>query len=276
MHRIRYYKINQKIIWHRTDKYDILTGNEEIFNGNQVNLSEGMYQFDQLTNQWILCNDIPSLASDDLQIPSKEHMCIPEQCQFITWNVHSVSQQSLYSNERFREIFKTLQSFLPDVICFQEVTRAFLDLLLEERWIRECNYYMIIMASVLHSNEKSSNEQLMLMKNFRPRAFQISSLNSSENCRLKREYLIVRFGLNSTSTIDLINLQLDCSHEERSQVLENLFRLMKTRNYMIIGDLNFGDDDIIEENILQKSKYQIHDLWKEVYDIDEVRTFSIN
>ncbi len=107
----------------------------------------------------------------------------------------------------------------------------------------------------------------MLMKNFRPRAFQICS---NEDSKMDRKYIIARFGLNANVTIDLINLHLDSSQEQQAKVFEYLFNTMNTRNYMIIGDLNFGDEDIIEENILQKSKYQIHDLWKEIYDLDEV------
>jgi endonuclease/exonuclease/phosphatase family metal-dependent hydrolase len=87
---------------------------------------------------------------------------------------------------------------------------------------------------------------------------------------MDRKYIIARFGLNANVTIDLINLHLDSSQEQQAKVFEYLFNTMNTRNYMIIGDLNFGDEDIIEENILQKSKYQIHDLWKEIYDLDEV------
>jgi hypothetical protein len=204
---------------------------------------QGLYQFDQSINQWILCTDILSLASDDLRIPSIDHMCIPKQCQFITWNILS---------KQYIEIFKILKSFLPDLICLQEVTKTFLNILLNEIWIKENNYYIIIMRNIL---EKSSG-QLMLMKNFRPRAFSIYS----------KEYIIARFGLNSKITIDLINLHLS---EKSSQILEDFFKEMNTQNYMIIGDFNFGDYDIIEENILQKYKYQIHDLWKDIYDIDD-------
>lgn len=223
-----------------------------------------MYHFNPATNQWILCSDIRSLASDDPQMVSKDDMCIPERCQFVTWNILS---EDLHPTERFREILKTLQSFLPDIICLQEVTRYFLDRLFEEKWLKENNYYVIIMDSVFQINENQSYGQLMLMKNFRPRAFQICS---TEHSKMDRKYIIARFGLNANVTIDLINLHLDSSQEQQAKIFEYLFNTMNTRNYMIIGDLNFGDEDIIEENILQKSKYQIHDLWKEIYDLDEV------
>jgi endonuclease/exonuclease/phosphatase family metal-dependent hydrolase len=109
--------------------------------------------------------------------------------------------------------------------------------------------------------------QLMLMKNFRPRAFQI---NSFEALNINRKYIVARFGLTANIAIDLINLHFDSSYEQRANVLEYLFNTMNTQNYMIIGDLNFGDEDIIEEDIIQKSKYQIRDLWKEIYDLDKV------
>ena len=48
---------------------------------------------------------------------------------------------------------------------------------------------------------------------------------------------------------------------------------MKTYNYMLIGDFNFGDAHTKEQNILATYEDDIHDLWKEVYHLDEVRYF---
>jgi endonuclease/exonuclease/phosphatase family metal-dependent hydrolase len=193
-------------------------------------------------------------------------MNIPERCQFITWNIRCDS--NLYTNQRYKEILQTLKSSLPDMICLQEVTENFLEILFNEIWLKEKNYYVIIMGKIFNKNEKQSYGQLMLMKNFRPRTFDICSLDLKDN--QNNEYIIARFGLNTKVTIDLVNIHLYNSNEKRSEVLEYLLKRMNTQNYMIIGDFNFGDYDIREENILQKSKYQIHDLWKDIYDIDEV------
>jgi hypothetical protein len=219
------------------------------------NLIQGLYHFNQSINQWILCSDVLSLSSDDLNIPSNDQMCIPERCQFVTWNIFS--SKDFYLNERYKEILKTLKLFLPDIICLQEVTNNFLDILLNEIWLKENNYYIIITRNIL-----DNYRELILIKNIRPRAYSIYSFNSSK----EKEYIIVRFGLNSKITIDIINLYLYKFNEE----LEYLFNKMNTQNYMIIGDFNFGDYDLIEENIIQKYKYQIHDLWKNIYDIEEV------
>ncbi|CAF4656554.1 unnamed protein product, partial [Rotaria sp. Silwood2] len=177
------------------------------------------------------------------------------------------------------EILKTLKSFLPDIICLQEVTIKFLNLLLDETWLKENNYYIIIMGNILENNQNQPYGQLMLMKNFRPRAFSICPLDISENVtntRKKRtkQYIIARFALNSDVTIDVINLHLHSNHtfnanEKRCQSLEYFFKTMNTQNYMLIGDFNFGDYDIKEQNILQRRQHQIHDLWKDIYDLDE-------
>jgi endonuclease/exonuclease/phosphatase family metal-dependent hydrolase len=84
--------------------------------------------------------------------------------------------------------------------------------------------------------------------------------------------------LNARVTIDLVNLHLHSnrshnSNEKRCQTLENLFRKLKTNNYMLIGDFNFGDYDLKEQNMLEKYKGEIHDLWKDIYDLDEVRFY---
>ena len=227
-----------------------------------LNLRQGMYQFDRSINQWTICSYVPSIISDHQPMPARDRVYLPEQCHFLTWNILSSHHPStkLHPSERFREILKTLQSLLPDIICLQEVTRTFLDLLMEENWVRENNYSMIIMNSVLHSDG-----QLMLMKDVQPGAFEIYPLENSH-----RECIVTRFSLKSNVMIDLINLHLDRSDEKRSEKLEHLLRKLKNRNYMIIGDVNFGDHDLIEESILERSKYQIHDLWKEFYDLDEV------
>ncbi|CAF1366340.1 unnamed protein product [Rotaria sp. Silwood1] len=286
MHRIRYYKINGSIVWDRTKKYDILTGSE-IHNETtadieqeESNLVEGLYHYDQSTQQWILCPHI-SLELDNVKNSSIDNMFLPERCQFLTWNILFDYYQTefIYTNQRYNEILKTLKSFLPDIICLQEVTIKFLNLLLNEIWLKENNYYIIIMGNILDNNQKHSYGQLMLMKNFQPRAFSICPLEISENIissRNKRtkEYIIARFGLNLDVTIDLVNLHLHSNHtfnanEKRCQSLEYFFKTMNTQNYILIGDFNFGDYDIIEQNILQKHQYQIHDLWKDIYDLDE-------
>ena len=38
----------------------------------------------------------------------------------------------------------------PDIICLQEVTKTFLNLLLDELWLQQNNYYVIIMKSIVN------------------------------------------------------------------------------------------------------------------------------
>ncbi|CAF5160391.1 unnamed protein product, partial [Rotaria magnacalcarata] len=113
-----------------------------------------MYRYDQSIHRWTLCPQV-SLTSDDLTIPSASNMFIPERCQFLTWNILFDYYQSefIYTNQRYEEILKTLKSFLPDVICLQEVTMKFLNLLLDELWLKENNYYIIIMGNILNSDQ---------------------------------------------------------------------------------------------------------------------------
>ncbi|CAF4439246.1 unnamed protein product, partial [Rotaria magnacalcarata] len=148
-----------------------------------------------------------------------------------------------------------------------------------ELWLKENNYYIIIMGNILNSDQKQSYGQLMLMKNFRPRAFSICPLPISDDRKSQRktsikEYIIARFALNSEVTIDLVNFHLHSNHtynsnEKRCQSLEYFFKTLNTQNYMLMGDFNFGDFDIKEQNLLQTYQHQIHDLWRDIYDLDE-------
>ncbi|CAF3416154.1 unnamed protein product, partial [Rotaria sp. Silwood2] len=124
--------------------------------------------------------------------------------------------------------------------------------------------------------------QLMIMKNFRPRSFSICPLDISDDDKtITKELIIARFGLNSKITIDLVNLHLhnDRSHnsnEKRCQALENIFKKMKTNNYMLIGDFNFGDYDLKEQNILATYENEVHDLWKDIYHLDQNPGFTFD
>ena len=139
-----------------------------------------------------------------------------------------------------------------------------------------------MMQNVISSDQDKSYGQLMLTKNFRPRAFSICPLDVSQDAtaavpkKTTKELIMARFGLSSKITIDLVNVHLHSNRsrnaaEKRCQALENLFTEMNTCNYMIIGDKNFGDYDLKEQNILERYKNEVHDLWKDIYTLDQVR-----
>ncbi len=250
---------------------------------------QGLYYFDQSLQQWTQYPYI-TLLSDDPKLPSTNETCLPEQCQFLTWNILFDYHHStlIHTPQRYQTILHTLKSVLPDVICLQEVTSNFLNLLLNEIWLQENNYYIIIMESVSSSEKDKSYGQLILTKNFRPRSFSIIPLDVSNDTtaattttkKATKELIIARFGLSSRITIDLVNLHLHSnlsrnSAEKRCRALENLFKKMNTNNYMLIGDFNFGDDDMKEHEMLRRYENDVHDLWKDTYDLDEVRYYYL-
>jgi endonuclease/exonuclease/phosphatase family metal-dependent hydrolase len=250
-----------------------------------------LYHFDQSLQQWTQHPRIP-LTSDDSKIPSTNETCLPEQCHFLTWNILFDYHHStlIHTPQRYPAILDTLQSLLPDLICLQEVTSPFLHLLLNQLWLQQNNYYIIIMQSVINSEKDKSFGQLILMKNFRPRSFTICPLDVSDQSTITtttiikkatKELILARFGLNARITIDLVNVHLHSNRSrdpngKRCRALENLFKQMNSNNYMIIGDLNFGDYDTKEQNMLEKYENDVHDLWKKVYDLDEVRLYYLS
>ncbi|CAF4073889.1 unnamed protein product, partial [Rotaria sp. Silwood2] len=195
----------------------------------------------------------------------------------------------IYTPQRYQSILETLKSLLPDFICLQEVTVNFLNLLLNETWLQENNYYIIITKKVIDSNKKKSYGQMMIMKNFRPRSFSICPLDLSDDdhgatakkSKTMKTIIIARFGLNTKITIDLVNLHLHSDHspnasERRCQALENSFRKIKTNNCMFIGDFNFGDNNLKEQNILATYENKVHDLWKDIYHLDQNPGFTFD
>jgi hypothetical protein len=144
------------------------------------------------------------------------------------------------------------------------------------------------MESVSNSEKDKSYGQLILTKNFRPRSFSVIPLDVSNDTtaattttkKATKELIIARFGLDSKIAIDLVNLHLHSnrssdSTEKRCRALENLFKKMNTNNYMLIGDFNFGDDDMKEHEMLRRYENDVHDLWKDTYDLDKVRFSSL-
>ncbi|CAM4806452.1 unnamed protein product [Rotaria magnacalcarata] len=296
MHRIRHYKINGNIVWDRTAKLDILTGSDQLpetvnDNAEISTLVQGLYRFDHSLQQWSEVQNVP-LTSDDTKTSSTKETCLPERCHFLSWNILFDYQKPglIHSSQRYQSILHTLKNLLPDVICLQEVTVSFLNLLLNELWLQENNYYIVIMKSVINSEQTKSYGQMILTKNFRPRSFSICPLDTSDEDRTvaasttaktTKELIIARFGLNPKITIDLVNLHLHSdlsrnSSEKRCQALENLFRKMKTNNYMLIGDYNFGDSYVKEQNILEKYEDEVHDLWKDIYHLDKNPGFTFD
>ncbi|CAF3073401.1 unnamed protein product, partial [Rotaria socialis] len=296
MHRIRHYKINGNIVWDRTAKLDILTGSDQLpetanDNAEISTLAQGLYHFDHSLQQWSEVQNVP-LTSDDTKTPSTKETCLPERCHFLTWNILFDYQKPglIHSSQRYQSILHTLKTLLPDVILLQEVTVSFLNLLLNELWLQENNYYIVIMRSVINSEQNKSYGQMILTKNFRPRSFSICPLDTSDEDRTvaastttktTKELIIARFGLNPKITIDLVNLHLHSdlsrnSSEKRCQALENLFKKMKTNNYMLIGDFNFGDSYVKEQNILEKYEDEVHDLWKIIYHLDQNPGFTFD
>ena len=297
MHRIQHFKINGRIVWDRKKRIDILTGSEQQQQQQQQNESfiienkqnsifeQGLYHFDQSVDQWIQLAHV-SLSEDSPKNPSSNETCLPKQCHFLTWNILFDYHQSqlIYTSQRYTAIIHTLKSLLPDVICLQEVTHPFLHLLLKEQWLQQHHYYIIIMQSVINNDKNKSYGQVILTKNVRPRSFSVCPLDITDNSMSEvttvtkkpaKELLIARFGLTTRTCIDIVNLHLhsDLSRNaeiKRCRALESLFKQMNTSNYMLIGDFNFGDYHDKEQKLLQKYNNDVHDLWKDIYDLNKV------
>lgn len=249
-------------------------------------IEECLYHFDPSLDEWIQLPHLP-LSEDHPKNPSTNDTCLPEQCHFLTWNILFDYQQSelIHTSQRYQSILDTFKSLLPDVICLQEVTTTFLDLLLKEQWLQKHHYYIIITQSVLASRNCKSYGQMILTKNIRPRSFSVCPLDVSDDSttvvttgtkKVTKELLIARFGLTSRTCIDLVNLHLHSdlarnAEAKRCRALESLFTQMNTNNYMLIGDVNFGDHHEKEQKLLKKYSDDVHDLWRDMYDLNEVR-----
>jgi len=167
-----------------------------------------------------------------------------QQYQIVTWNI--LSNESLDSFECYKSIFKQFERSLPDVICLQNVTQMFFDLLSEQIWFGEHRYIRI------PAENCPTNGQLILLKNIRPELVEID----------ENQYVLVRFHLKNKTTIDLIHVHLKYFDGKLFEKFQN----NNNNNILLVGDFGLidDDDDDYQEN------FRFIDLWKEFHDIDYV------
>ena len=167
-------------------------------------------------------------------------------CKQLTVATFNVWFNDLYAHQRYRAIAELLARERPDVMVFQEVTEAALEVFLAQPWIR--NHYC--RAAVAGDGRYG----MLIVSRWPIRRTTYTRLPS----HLARGYLTAEFSING------IDQKVACVHLEsgkkaqrlRARQLSRLFRAFRNDdNVLLLGDFNLRDN----ENHLLDPLYE--DVW---------------
>lgn len=184
----------------------------------------------------------------------------------LTWNVWF---SPFHQERRYEELLRIVEDSAPEIACFQEVTRAFVEQLVEKEWIREHYFvsdvsgetvlpYGVLMISRLpvsrfnlyYFPQSDMGRALMWAE------FSMADVESGSSA----EKLVV-----ATSHLESLNHNA----ETRVTQMKAAFSLLSVfENVLFVGDFNFGQD--WEENQSIPKSYM--DVWPTIHKCDPGHT----
>lgn len=274
LHRIRYFKINDKIVWDRETKLDLITGVGDIsnfffkFENNQQ---------EKITNteksKFIKC---PILEYKNTHWNEPTDSIEPfnlEKIQILTYNIMSrsnfarsiLSRISLNKNcalenldkiDRLPYLHSLIESRSPCFVLLQECEAYEQESLMTNDFIRN-NYFLCSM-----NRDDDFHSNCVLLSKIKPLSHLTYSLSENSN----KSAQICTFQLQSKQSkqvqkLMLVNIHLSSnkvrnSLQKRMNQLKNLKELITSySNYEFIfigGDFNFGDCSIQENELLKE------------------------
>jgi len=185
--------------------------------------------------------------------------------------------------ERYKEILKICQQYSPNVICFQEVTKKFLELLEKEAWIKE-NYMISDLSNsmatfsdwygVLSLVKKDNNVKIEGMKCY--------TLESG----MGRRFLNFDLNINGIKiSIGTVHLESLANSKLRALQLDYICSqiLNHNDNAIVMGDFNFDDkcnfnldSSKLENEIFKDNKCvsEFEDVWAVLRPDEKGNTFD--
>ncbi|CAF0847328.1 unnamed protein product [Brachionus calyciflorus] len=282
LHRIRYFKINDKIVWDREQKLDLITGVGDISGffdkinikpeveieqeknfENQVNIIDGpILEFN--SNEW-------SPTENTIKKPS--FLC---GFKLLTYNIMSKSNfsrsiksrvslnkncglENLDKIDRMPYIVSLIEKNNLDFILLQECELYEEEKLKENKFIQK-NYFI---SSLERENELQKHSNCVILSKLKPLFFK--SVLLSDNSNKSAQICKFEIRTNSLSKIEhllLINMHLSSNKvnnplQKRETQMRNLKSYLnlddlKSDFTFICGDFNFSDSNTKENEILKE------------------------
>ncbi|AQA03311.1 hypothetical protein BVC93_13795 [Mycobacterium sp. MS1601] len=157
-------------------------------------------------------------------------------CAELTVATYNIWFNDLYATQRYRAIATLLADEQPDVMVFQEVTPAALDILLAQPWVREQYRRVAIVGAAL------GNYGMLVLSRLPVRAATYTRLPT----QLARGYLTVGLAVNGVIQ-NVVSVHLESgkrNRELRARQLGCLFRAFRDAgDVIVLGDFNMRDDE---------------------------------
>jgi len=188
-----------------------------------------------------------------------------EQQNTVTFITYNVWFSDNYWKERGEALFKLVSKYTPSVICFQEVTDKFLDLLLTQSWVRE-HYYV---SDSSGSTIVPYGVIMLINKTLTICSISIHALPTN----MGRRFLLTKLMNNNNIEfkVGTVHLESRSNEEMRKSQLETIMKILnngKIDIHFLMGDFNI-DREKENTNSLKKPFPQYLDTWPELYpDVD--------
>lgn len=226
-HRVEYIKDGDRVIWHKTKKIDLLfdTGdNQEVIEEKGLKSFANILLKPQMRN----CN-----GWETVETYSTNHEL--DDFKVITWNILCDTFNNVNHEERYQNICDIIKNH--DIICLQEVTRRFLNVLNGQEWINE---YWI---SDWEGHTFENGMGVMIISKISPK--QVYMLCDTKNAIIC-EFLISGYNLK------IVNFHLTSDYhgsakDRRKIMLNRIYNLVRNDAnciWMILGDFNAKMDEL--------------------------------
>ncbi|RNA21173.1 poly(A) polymerase [Brachionus plicatilis] len=274
LHRFRYFKINDKIVWDREKKLDLITGMGDVsnfFSKTENDQDEKLAE----TEKNNLINDSPVLQYINGQWDDQTATVEPydlEKFQILTYNIMSRSNfarsidsrvslnkncglENLDKIDRMPYLLRLIETRSPSFVLLQECEEYEEENLMQSDFIQK-NYFFCSMkrGNNLHSN-------CVILSKIKP----VSHINYplSDNSNKSAQVCTFEIGSKKTKKVQkfmIINIHLSSnkvnnSFQKREKQLKNLRAFVTNSNCehtFIGGDFNFGDSSIQENELLKE------------------------
>ena len=167
-------------------------------------------------------------------------------CTELTVATFNVWFNDLHAAQRYQAIAALLSREMPDVMVFQEVTEAALEVFLAQPWVRQ-DYRRVTVAA-------DGRYGMLMLSRLPIRQSTYTRLPT----RLARGYLTAEFTVNGDA-LKIASVHLESGKKARTLRVRQLARLFrafaKDANVLLMGDFNMRDD---ENHLLDR---QYLDVW---------------
>ncbi len=175
--------------------------------------------YDSASNRWTGADDAGAVDRDELTVT--------------TFNVWF---DDYFADQRYRAIAQLLSREMPDVMVFQEITPASLEVFLTQSWIRE--HYR--RASVVGG--RAGNYGMLMLSRLPTARATYTRLPT----RLSRGFLQAEFTVNGAPLV-VCSIHLDSGKRSarlRGRQLRRVFRALRSAdNAVVLGDFNMRDTE---------------------------------